>query len=110
MPRHRVTTRWHVDSAVSEVELPNAAPASFRHSQAPPALAGSWIAASRQVRELLLPGRFVGRYFQMYQALIEGVEIAFGPSTPAPPPAGKCYSQAFFEGMKLCVYGQLKAS
>jgi hypothetical protein len=46
----------------------------------------------------------------MYQALIEGVEIAFGPSTPAPPPAGKCYSQAFFEGMKLCVYGQLKAS
>jgi hypothetical protein len=44
----------------------------------------------------------------MYQALIEGVEIAFGPSTPAPPPAGKCYSQAFFEGMKLCVYGQLK--
>ena len=32
----------------------------------------------------------------MYQALIEGVEIAFGPSMPPPPPAGLCYSQAFF--------------
>ena len=32
----------------------------------------------------------------MYQALIEGVEIAFGPRMPPPPPVGLCYSQPFF--------------
>ena len=32
----------------------------------------------------------------MFERLIEGVEIAFGPPMPAPPPAGLCYSRAFF--------------
>jgi hypothetical protein len=32
----------------------------------------------------------------MYEFLIEGVEIAFGPSMPAPPPQGLCYSQPYF--------------
>ena len=32
----------------------------------------------------------------MFQILIEGLEITFGPRAPPPPPAGKCYSYPAF--------------
>ena len=104
MTRHRVTTRWHKDSAVSEVALPDAALQNLFSTHRRRLHSG--FVQPRRIGKRLVPW---SRARSMFQALIEGVEIAFGPSTPAPPPEGKCYSQAFFEGMKLCVYGQLKA-
>jgi len=44
----------------------------------------------------------------MFQRLIEGVEIAFGPPMPAPPPAGLCYSRAFFPKEVMWPRGSLR--
>ena len=32
----------------------------------------------------------------MFELLIEGIEMAFGPPMPQPPPAGLCYSKPYF--------------